>query len=112
MTENTAQTQGEPNLVFAVYTNNPIVRTLPPALSSTDQPDSYLGYFANEHGEKWVFEYNRKTQKGQLRGKDCSWKVFEIIDGTVEDLSLDRNESAWFKACWAAATHGSFVSSD
>lgn len=94
----------EPRLVFAAYTRTPVGRNGPPGIRSTERPKSYLGYFENENGEKWVFEYDTVQHKGRLVGEDCSWKEYEVHDGKAPAVCLDPNERDWLKACWEAAT--------
>lgn len=98
------QSRTEPSLVFAAYTRTPAGRPQPPAITTTQRPGSYLGYFENENGEKWVFEYDTVQHKGRLYGEDCSWKEYDVNDGKAPALSLDPNERHWLAACWEAAT--------
>lgn len=74
----------------------------PPTFPTTD-PDVYLGYYENEHGEQWVFTYNRKTQKARLTGGDVGWETHEIEDNKV-DLILNAGEQSWLQSCLNAAT--------
>ncbi len=74
-----------------------------PPIVSGDDPDVYVGYFENSYGEQWIFTYDRKTGRAELRGGDVGWNDrFEVQDGTVPDLKLSREESMWLKACWIA----------
>ena len=41
-----------------------------PPIVHGDDPDIYLGYFENRFGEQWIFTYNRKTMRAELRGGD------------------------------------------
>ena len=76
-----------------------------PPIISDDDPQVYLGYFENPHGEQWVFSYDRRTQRGELRGGDIGWnEVFAVEDGAVPKLNLNRSEAMWLAACWSAAT--------
>lgn len=72
---------------------------------TNDNPNQYCGYFENEHGEQWVFLYDRKTGISELRGGDVGWEnIYQVIDGHVIELILSAEEKMWLKACWNAAT--------
>ncbi len=74
---------------------------VPPAI--TPEKQQYTGYFENEHGEQWVFTYDRQTRKGVLRGGDVEWqKIYEVTDGTVQ-LVMAENERIWLALCWVTA---------
>jgi len=74
-----------------------------PPIVSNDDPDLYVGYFENAHGEQWIFTYNRKSEKGELRGGDAGWSnSYTVIDGNAE-LILSSEETVWLNACWRAA---------
>ena len=76
----------------------------PPNFSNED-PGRYHGYFENQHGEQWVFTYDRSTKTALLRGGDAGWdQVYQVIDGQAPDLILSPEELLWLKSCWAAAT--------
>lgn len=76
-----------------------------PPIIVDDDPEVYIGYFANPFGEQWVFVYDRKTRQANLRGGDVGWNdLHEVRDGTVPGLILGREESMWLAACWSAAT--------
>ena len=65
----------------------------------------YIGYFENANGEQWIFTYDRKTQKAELRGGNAGWNnAFDVVGQTVQGLTLDRDESTWLGSCWRAAT--------
>ena len=66
----------------------------------------YIGYFENRYDEQWVFTYDRRTERGELRGGDVDWgTVFEVEDdGSVPDLILSPEEWLWLRSCWCAAT--------
>jgi hypothetical protein len=70
-----------------------------------DDPDLYIGYFANAHGEQWIFTYHRDTKKAELRGGDVGWNnSFEVQDGTAAEVALAPDETIWLEVCWCAAT--------
>jgi hypothetical protein len=76
-----------------------------PPIINSDDLHLYIGYFENRYGEQWVFTYDRKTLKSELRGGDCGWNTaYSVVDGKVADLILDTGEAAWLQACWIAAT--------
>ena len=92
-------------IVFEASNNHSPNCGTPPAIRNVDHPDVYYGYFENEHGEQWLFSYDRRSRKGILRGGDVYWeKSFEVRDGTVAELFLGREEWLWLRACWNAAT--------
>ena len=83
-----------------------------PPIIVDDDPDVYIGYFANPFGEQWVFTYHRQTRQANLRGGDVGWnQLHEVRDGTVPGLILGREESMWLAACWSAARGGNDASS-
>ena len=76
-----------------------------PPIIDGDDPNVYIGYFENAHGEQWIFTFDRTTGTTQLRGGDLGWNtVHEIRDGQVDDLVLSADEAAWLQACWRAAS--------
>jgi hypothetical protein len=75
----------------------------PPCLTNEDS-HRYCGYFENQFGEQWVFEYDRQSKQGVLRGGDAGWAtVCSVVDGEAPKLNLDGAERLWLRACWAAA---------
>ncbi len=79
-----------------------------PPIVDGDEKSIYIGYFENEYGEQWIFTYDRKMKKGELRGGDVGWnKVQRVEDGAVHGLILNAPEQAWLDACWKAASFGS-----
>ena len=78
----------------------------PPVITGAN-PHVYVGYFENPYGEQWVFTYDHKSKKAELRGGDIGWNSrCEVIDGVVPDLILGIEEATWLQACWCAATAG------
>ena len=76
-----------------------------PPIVNGDDPDLYIGYFENLHGEQWIFTFHRKTRKAELRGGDAGWnRAFEMVGPTVMGLILTRDEATWLGSCWRAAT--------
>lgn len=89
--------------IFLMYSNHIKESGRPPEYTNENSGD-YFGYFENVHGEQWIFSYNRKEKKGELRGGDIGWEnPVEVINGQVAGLILDPSERAWLKACWIAA---------
>lgn len=74
----------------------------PPSFPTTD-PKIYLGYYENEHGEQWVFTYNRETQEALLTGGDVGWETYKIEGNTV-GVILNAGERSWLQSCLEAAT--------
>lgn len=75
-----------------------------PPIIGSDDPDLYIGYFENPFGEQWLFTYQRKTGKAELRGGEVGWNtVLQVEIGRVADLVLGREEGMWLQACWNAA---------
>jgi hypothetical protein len=75
-----------------------------PPIVNDDDPNIYIGYFENPHGEQWIFIYHRKTKKAELRGGDAGWKnAFEVEGPIVSGLILGRDEASWLESCWRAA---------
>ena len=85
--------------------NHHVVASGDPPIVSSDDPNLYIGYFENMHGEQWIFTYQRKTGQAELLGGDVGWNTRnEVIDGAVPGLILTEEESMWLNACWNAAT--------
>ena len=76
-----------------------------PPIIDGDDANIYVGYFANEHGEQWIFTRNQTTRRAILRGGDMGWnEEHEVVDGSVGALKLNAHETQWFLACGGAAT--------
>ena len=74
-----------------------------PPIVKSDDPNVYVGYFENALGEQWIFTYDRKTTKAELRGGDIGWNTAHAIeDAGVGKLVLRPEESAWLHACLKA----------
>ncbi|MFD7323176.1 hypothetical protein ACFV9D_19105 [Streptomyces sp. NPDC059875] len=83
--------------------------------------EDYVGYFLNEHGEELVFAQRRGEKTARLWHSDADWQMYRVgdhsirvgggtpgvMDGviTVDDLIIDRTESAWLSSCLAASRH-------
>jgi hypothetical protein len=95
---------GRNQLVFAAYERIRPGRAGPPGITNLDRPRSFFGYFQNQDGEAWLFEYDGEERRGWVWGEDIDWEKNEVIGGEVPGINLNRHERAWLKACWEAAT--------
>jgi hypothetical protein len=96
-----AENRGE--VVFCAYNHHAQSCGVPVAATNA-APDNYCGYFENEHGEQWVFVYDRTTKRGILKGGDVGWlEAIEVVDGAVP-IQLNPAEDIWLRTCWQAAT--------
>ena len=74
----------------------------PPRIDG-DAPGSYVGYFANEHGEQAIYTYEHATGRARLQLGDAGWEqVYAVQDGAAEGLVLTKAERVWLQACWMA----------
>lgn len=65
----------------------------------------YLGYFENEFGEQTIFIYDQETAQGTLYMGDAGWETpYEVHNGVVLELIMNRPELMWLRACWEAVT--------
>lgn len=60
--------------------------------------------YTNEYGEKWIFEYDSLTSIGNLKGSDVDWQIYQVIDGKVNGLILNKGELKWLKEAWEKVT--------
>ena len=76
-----------------------------PPIVNSDDPDLYLGYFENAHGDQWIFSFHKKSHRAELRGGDIGWNDgIEIKNGELSaELVLSPSETQWLKACLATA---------
>jgi len=70
---------------------------------ANDVKGRYIGYFANQHGEQWVFAYDEGAAEALLYGGDVGWNVHPVNAATINGLNLSQDESLWLLACCAAA---------
>lgn len=90
---------------FFIMRNNHVDSCGIPPTITNDTTSKYYGYFENEHGEQWLFVYDRETKKAVLFGGDVDWgNVFPVKNGRVEGLILGQAELKWLSSCWEAAT--------
>jgi hypothetical protein len=56
-----------------------------PPIVNSDDPNVYIGYFENEHGEQWIFTGDRTTRRVELCGGDAGWtKTYAVTHDGVE----------------------------
>jgi len=90
--------------IFRVTTHHADACGAPPAIDDSE-PNHYLGYFENEHGEQAIFVYDRTRQAGTLSLGDAGWeRPHAVVEGAVPGVVLGATERAWLAACWKAAT--------
>lgn len=86
--------------------NHPAASGGDPPVIKGDDPYICIGYFENEHNEQWIFTFDRRTGKAELRGGDALWDVvYAVWYGRVYNLLLSHTEKIWLKTCRAAATY-------
>jgi len=90
--------------IFRVTNHHADACGAPPAIDDSE-PNRYLGYFENEHGEQAIFVYDRTSRQGTLYLGDAGWeRPYPVVDGAVDGLILGVNEALWLGTCWKAAT--------
>lgn len=77
---------------------------IPPRIDEQTFPDVYRGYFENQNGEQAVFLYDYEQERGTLSSGDAGWEhPYDVVDGKVSGLVLNRLEQLWLSACWEAS---------
>jgi len=66
--------------------------------------EKYTSTFTNRYGEEWIFEYDRVTGVGWLKGSDVDWQTYQVIDGRVNALILSSEELDWLRQAWWEAS--------
>jgi hypothetical protein len=62
-----------------------------PPIVNSDDPNVYIGYFENEHGEQWIFTCDRTTRRVELRGGDAGWtKTYAVTQAGVNERLQTR----------------------
>ncbi|MCP4425017.1 MAG: hypothetical protein GY803_11025 [Chloroflexi bacterium] len=91
--------------VLNIYNNHAPACGTPPFITN-ENPQQYVGYFRNAHGEQWVFVYDYTTNSAVVYGGDTQWEKRHPVEthGKVENLVLAESEQMWLTACWFAAT--------
>jgi hypothetical protein len=76
----------------------------PPQIDEQTFPGVYRSYFENQNGEQSVFLYDYEREQGILYMGDAGWEhPYDVVDGKVADLMLNRPEQLWLSACWEAS---------
>jgi hypothetical protein len=92
-----------PDLILKIYNQHSENCGKPPLTTNDDS--QYIGYFANEHGEQWVFVYDYETDQAEVFGGDAGWdQHYGVNDGIPAKLVMNKFERQWLAACWQAAT--------
>jgi len=72
---------------------------------TTDGDDgNYHSYFENEHGEQWLFTYNRREDRVYIQGGDLGWESFGLQH--IRFKVLNTEEKLWLDACLRAVGAG------
>lgn len=75
-----------------------------PPIIDSENFRGYIGYFASQVGDQWIFTREAATGRAILRGGDIGWnREFEVVDGMVPGIVLNDTEKLWLAACWAAS---------
>lgn len=89
--------------ILTIYNRHTPACGNPPALSN-GSAELYVGDFANRHGDRWLFTFDRATRAAILRGGDADrGRAHAVHDGRVDGLVLAPEDTAWLPACWLAA---------
>lgn len=77
---------------------------VPPQIDEQTFPRVYHGYFENQNGEQAVFVYDFEQECGTLYLGDAGWEhTYDVEDGKIAGLMLNRPEQLWLSACWEAS---------
>ena len=77
---------------------------IPPQIDEQTFPDVYRSYFENQNGEQAIFLYDYEQERGILYLGDEGWEhPYDVVDGKVPELILNRPEQLWLSACWEAS---------
>ncbi len=77
---------------------------VPPQIDEQTFSGVYGGYFENQNGEQAVFLYDYEQERGTLYMGDAGWEhLYDVVDGKVPGLMLNRPEQLWVSACWEAS---------
>jgi len=73
--------------IFRVTNHHTDACGRPPAIDDSE-PNRYLGYFENEHGEQAVFVYDRARRVGTLSLGDAGWeRSLAVVNGALKASS-------------------------
>ena len=86
--------------VFLAHNNHVADCGQPPQVSQSGK--NYYGYFENEFGEQFVFEYDFDAHRGRLWAGDAGWEQPVIVTESKCPMILGNDERAWLSACWQA----------
>jgi hypothetical protein len=75
-----------------------------PQIDEQTFPGVYRSYFENHNGEQAIFLYDYEQERGTLYMGDAGWEhPYDVVDGKVPGLMLNRPEQLWLSACWEAS---------
>jgi hypothetical protein len=91
-------------LLFQVTNHHGESCGIPPQIDEQTFPDVYRSYFENQNGEQVIFLYDYEQECGTLYMGDAGWEhPYDVVDGKVSGLVLNRLEQIWLLACWEAS---------
>ena len=77
---------------------------MPPQIDEQTIPDVYRSYSENQYGEQTIFLYEYWRERGTPCKGDAAWEhLYNVVDGKVPELVLNRPEQMWLLACWEAS---------
>ncbi len=77
---------------------------MPPQIDEQTIPNAYRSYSENQYGEQAIFLYEYWRERGTPYKGDAGWEhLFDVVDGKVPKLVLNRPEQMWLLACWEAS---------
>ena len=59
---------------------------------------NYHSYFVNQHGEQWIFTYNRKEDMVYIQSGDLGWKTSFGLQH-LRNHVFNTEEKLWLDAC-------------
>ncbi len=90
--------------LFQVTNHHEEACGVPPQIDEQTFPGVYRSYFENQNGEQVIFLYDYEQECGTLYMGDAGWEhPYEVVDGKVPELTLNRPEQTWLSACWEAS---------
>jgi hypothetical protein len=75
-------------------------------IRTQDKRNRYIGFFANEYNEQWIFIYDPELGGGILMGSDVDWHIYPLGNGNIPKpkLILGDDEQWWLMSCWRASS--------
>ncbi len=72
------------------------------------EPEDYIGWFVNQHGEPMVYVGKEDGTAYLVHGDSLAvpGNPYKIVDGAPEGLVINKPEKHFIKACWAAHQYG------